>query len=257
MEGVSFGPPRRCSPSEQRLFDSFVDISSHHNSQHTEHIKQFENAKSSESNAIQIQIVFTRHIIHSFNAIAIMSIKPKPNLLSRVVHRINTHSLIPQSWKPTALSLAFNSKIKYAGTTGIAIQKWNRDETVVKIKNRWRVQNHLGGVHATAMATLAESATGMLFGIYVPDTHLPLLKSMKVTFNKRAIGDLQAVSTITEEQKQQIMNTDRGSTIMQVVVTDEEGKEPIQCEMEWAWTSKKKKAAKPVETKTDGEAVVL
>jgi hypothetical protein len=80
---------------------------------------------------------------------------------------------------------------------------------------------------------------------------------MKVTFNKRAVGDLQAVSTITEEQKQQIMNTDRGSTIMQVVVTDKEGKEPIQWEMEWAWSSKKKKVEKPVETKKDNKPVIL
>lgn len=162
----------------------------------------------------------------------------KPNSLLRIVNRLNS---LPDLVRSPALSLAFNSKIKYAGTTGIAIRKWTTEETVVDCKNRWRVRNHLGGVHATAMATLAESATGMLFGLYVPDTHIPLLKSMKVSFHKRAIGDLRAVATITEEQKNQISTTDRGSTLMQVRVTDAEGKEPIECEMEWAWTSKTKK----------------
>jgi len=148
--------------------------------------------------------------------------------------------MIPQLWKPTALSIAFNSKIKYAGTTGIAIRKWTMQEAVVDVQNQWRIQNHLGGIHATAMATLAESATGMLFGMYVPDTHWPLLKSMKVTYHQRAVGDLRAVATITEEQRTQIITQDRGSTIMQVTVTDSEQKEPIECEMEWAWVSKKR-----------------
>ena len=90
------------------------------------------------------------------------------------------------------------------------------------------------------MATLAESATGMVFGCHVPDTHLPVLKSLKVDFQKRAIGDLQAVATITPEQVEQITTQDKGSAIIAVKVTDEEGKEPIQCEMEWAWTKKRK-----------------
>ena len=162
----------------------------------------------------------------------------KPNKLLKIVNKINSW---PVSLRSPALTLAFNSNIKYAGTTGIVIRKWNTEESVVTCKNRWRVQNHLGGIHATAMATLAESATGMLFGLYVPDSHIPLLKSMKVSFHKRAVGDLTAVASITEEQKKMISCTDQGSTLMEVRVTDEEGKEPIQCEMEWAWTSKQRK----------------
>ena len=169
-----------------------------------------------------------------------MNALKKPNRLSRVVNMINRQTLLPESLKKSALSLAFNSNIKYAGTTGIAIQKWSSEGTEVALKNRWRVQNHLGGVHATAMATLAESATGMLFGLYVPDSHIPLLKSMKITYKKRAVGDLKAIATIDNTQRELIQSTDKGSTLMNVLVTDSEGKVPIECEMEWAWTSKKK-----------------
>ena len=165
-----------------------------------------------------------------------------PNRLLRVVNTINSRA--PSFAKGPILSLAFNSNIKYAGTTGIAIERLDENEAVVHLKNRWRVQNHLKGVHATAMATLAESATGMVFGCHVPDSHIPLLKSMKVNFTKVAKGDLKAVAHVTEEQKQLIQNSDRGSAIIAVKVTDEENKEPIQVEMEWAWTTKKKKAAK-------------
>ena len=163
-----------------------------------------------------------------------------PNRLLRAVNQINQRA--PTFLRGPLLSLAFNSNIKYAGTTGIAVEKWDSNQAVVHLKNRWRVQNHLKGVHATAMATLAESATGMVFGCQVPDSHIPLLKSMKVDFVKRAQGDLKAVATISEEQKELIRTSDRGAAIIQVQVTDEAGNEPIHCEMEWAWTTKKKKA---------------
>lgn len=165
----------------------------------------------------------------------------KPNRLLRIVNRINEAGL-PDTMRKSALTLAFNSNIKYAGTTGIGIQQWDLDKAVVNLKNRLHVQNHIGGIHATAMATLAESTTGMLFGLYVPDTHLPLLKSMKVQYVARATGNLQAVATLTDEQKSEIASTDKGSTTVPVRVTDSEGKEPIVVEMVWAWTTKKKKA---------------
>jgi acyl-coenzyme A thioesterase PaaI-like protein len=130
-----------------------------------------------------------------------------------------------------------------AGTTGISVQQWDSNQAVVHLKNRWHIQNHLKGVHATAMATLAESATGMVFGCHVPDSHLLLLKSMKVDFVKRAQGDLKAVAKLTEEQQEQIRTTDKGFVLVQVKVTDETGNEPIHCAMEWAWTTKKKKAS--------------
>lgn len=161
----------------------------------------------------------------------------KPNRLLRLVNQINAKA--PSFLRGRILSLAFNSNIKYAGTTGIAIEQWNEQQAVVNLKNRFRVQNHLKGIHATAMATLAESATGMVFGVHVPDTHIPLLKSMKIQFVKRAQGDLQAVAKITPSQIENITCTDKGAEIIQVKVTDQAGNEPIQCEMEWAWTTKK------------------
>mmetsp|Transcript_11914 Transcript_11914/g.26654 ORF Transcript_11914/g.26654 Transcript_11914/m.26654 type:complete len:194 (+) Transcript_11914:115-696(+) len=169
-------------------------------------------------------------------------IPQNPNRLWTLVHAINNSKMLPDTARRAALTLAFNSNIRYAGTTGISIREWNENRAVVELKNRWHIQNHLKGIHATAMATLAESTTGMLFGLYVPDrTHVPLLKSMTVQFVKRATGDLRAVATLTHEQKQRIQTTDKGALVVPVTVTDSEGKEPITCQMEWAWTTKRNK----------------
>lgn len=164
----------------------------------------------------------------------------KPNSLLKLVNKVNTSNL-PASLKKAALTLAFNSKVKYAGTTSIGIQHLDTDKAVVHLKNRFHVQNHIQGIHATAMATLAESTTGMLFGLYVPDTHIPLLKSMTIRYVAVASGDLKAVATLPDDQKQLIQTTDKGAVVIPVTITDSKGKEPIQCEIEWAWTKKRPK----------------
>ena len=44
---------------------------------------------------------------------------------------------------------------------------------MASIAHRRKVQNHIGGVHATATALLAETATGMVVGMNLPDEKLP------------------------------------------------------------------------------------
>ena len=60
------------------------------------------------------------------------------------------------------------------------------------------MQNHIKGVHACGMALLAESATGGVFGMNLPDEALPLLKNMSIDYVRVAKGDLRGVATLTE-----------------------------------------------------------
>ena len=91
------------------------------------------------------------------------------------------------------------------------------------------------------MVLLAETATGLLMGMNIPDDKVPLIKSLKTNFVRRSTGKMQAVATITEAQKMMLLNQDKGEFLVAVVVTDESGEQPIQCEMLWAWTLKKKR----------------
>lgn len=164
----------------------------------------------------------------------------KPNRTLKVVDQINNSSFA-EAQKQAALTTAFTSTVKYAATTGIQVEKWDVDTAIVTLKNSPPVQNHIQGIHATAMATLVESTTGMLFGLQVPDTHIPLLKSMKIRYVAIASGDLKAVATLTPEQKARIQNSDKGAMVVPVKVIDSKGKEPIQCEIEWAWIKNRSK----------------
>ncbi|TPH15547.1 DUF4442 domain-containing protein [Litorilituus lipolyticus] len=160
-----------------------------------------------------------------------------PNQLSRMVNKINKFS--PEFIKPWLLTKLFCSQVKYANTTGIDIREISHDNVVIKLANKKRVQNHIGGVHAVAAALLAESASGIVFGINLPSRQLPLLKSMKLNFNRRMQGALTATATLTAEQHEQIKAQDKGDMLVSVVITDESGEEPIECEMDWAWVTKR------------------
>lgn len=58
-------------------------------------------------------------------------------------------------------------QVKMAGAAGIHIDKLEEDKAILRLRNRRRVQNHIGGIHAAATALLAESATGAVFAMNV------------------------------------------------------------------------------------------
>ncbi|QBG36536.1 DUF4442 domain-containing protein [Litorilituus sediminis] len=159
------------------------------------------------------------------------------NRFSSIVKKINR---APKALRSFLLSKLFSSQVKFAGTTGIRIEKLDQFESYLSLKNAKKVQNHIGGVHAVAAAVLAESATGIVFGMNVPDNKLPLLKTMTISYQRRMQGALQAKASLTAEQVAQIETDEKGSVTVPVVITDESKLEPIVCQMEWAWVSKNK-----------------
>src|SRR5262249_25140795 len=108
------------------------------------------------------------------------------------------------------------------------------------IRNRRPVQNHIRGVHAAAMALLAETATGFALGLHLPDDRLPLIRTMKIDYVRRAEGGLRAVAALRPEQIAQIRSEPKGDLVVPVTVTDDSGASPIECEMRWAWVPRKR-----------------
>ena len=160
----------------------------------------------------------------------------KKNRLSSTVSQIQR---LPAFTHQFVMSKAFGNVIKYAGHSGIRFETLSEKECVVSIKNKKKVQNHIGGVHAAAMALLAETATGFAFGMNVPDSKLPLIKKMDIDYVKRSTGDMRAVATLTDEQVQKIQTEEKGEVVVPVIITDEANAEPIKANMTWAWVSKR------------------
>jgi acyl-coenzyme A thioesterase PaaI-like protein len=125
--------------------------------------------------------------------------------------------------------------VPFTGTAGLDFVSLTPRQVEVAIPNHKRVQNHIGGVHASAMNLLAETATGMVVGMNVRDDCLPLAKELKMAFRMRATGSLRAVATLTDEQRAAMQASDKGKVKVAVTVTDEAGVKPVECEFIWAW----------------------
>ncbi|MBI2379343.1 MAG: DUF4442 domain-containing protein [Gammaproteobacteria bacterium] len=146
---------------------------------------------------------------------------------------------LPAAWRLPAAGFLFGSAVKFFRTAGIRITALETGRVSMRIANRRKVQNHIKGVHATAMALLAESATGLVVGLNLPDDKLPLLKSMKIDYVKRAEGDLEAVAQLDAALLARVRGEERGEVLVPVRVTDSAGNEPIVAEFIWAWRPKK------------------
>lgn len=149
----------------------------------------------------------------------------------------------PRRLRSRSLSLLLGSQVRFAGTARVRIHELGQERAILSLKNRRPVQNHIKGIHAAAMALLAESASGFLVGMNVPDDKLPLIKTMKIDYLKRAQGDLTAIATLEAGQIEQIRQQDKGEVRVAVLVSDENGNQPIACEMVWAWVGKKPRVA--------------
>ncbi|MGH1338612.1 MAG: DUF4442 domain-containing protein [Aureispira sp.] len=159
------------------------------------------------------------------------------NRLSKIVKNIYQ---LPPFIQPFALSLTLGNVVKFIGTAGIRFEKMQAEEVIVTLANKRKVQNHIGQVHAAATALLAETATGMVVGMNVPDDKIPLLKSMQVTYLKRSQGQQHAVASLDAAQIEHLKTAEKGDVTVPVIVKDSVGTQVVEVEMVWAWIPKRR-----------------
>ncbi|MBD1207336.1 MAG: DUF4442 domain-containing protein [Ignavibacteria bacterium] len=158
------------------------------------------------------------------------------NRMTQMVERLNRFS---PALRYFLLSKSFGRVVPFFGTAGIRIEELSHSQVVMTLQNRRKVQNHIHTVHAAAMTLLAESATGILMGMNVPDDKYMVIKSLHVDFQKKASGAMKAVATLTPEQVRSAQNDSEGEILVPVSVSDASGNEPVACQMLWAWKPKR------------------
>lgn len=164
-----------------------------------------------------------------------------PNRLARTLQRIDA---LPALLRRPARNLALRRAVPFTGTAGLDFVALSPARTEIAVRNRRAVQNHIRSVHAAAIGLLAETASGMVVGMNVRDDCLPLCKSMRVDFKKRAAGALRAEARLSEPQRISMQSEPKGEVTVAVVVTDEAGANPVECEFVWAWVPKNPQAPK-------------
>lgn len=128
------------------------------------------------------------------------------------------------------------------GTAGIKFEKMTCEKVILTLPNSKKVQNHIQQIHAAASVLLAESASGMIVGMNIPDDKLPLMKSLSSKFIKRSKGAQKAIASLTTQQIEQIRTTEKGEVDVSVQLLDSTGNEVVITEMLWAWIPKQKRS---------------
>jgi len=159
------------------------------------------------------------------------------SFLSRVVAKFAS---MPPWLRRFAITKMFTSQVRFAGTGAVQFLELEEGRALLQMRNVRKVQNHIHTIHATAMALLAETATGAVLGMTLPDSKVPLLKSLHIDYVRRAQGTLRAEATLPADMRARVLAEEKGDLAVPVRVTDESGEEPIKCQMVWAWIPKKR-----------------
>ncbi|HBS26169.1 MAG TPA: DUF4442 domain-containing protein [Gammaproteobacteria bacterium] len=82
--------------------------------------------------------------------------------------------------------------VPYSGSLRAQIETLEPGHSVVTLKDRRRVRNHLNSIHAIALCNLGELATGMAILNGLPDGARGILKKIEIEYFKKSRGLLTA-----------------------------------------------------------------
>lgn len=83
--------------------------------------------------------------------------------------------------------------VPYTGSIGARVRKVEPGRAEIVLPDRRAVRNHLGCVHAIALANLAEFAGNLAFAFGMPDDARFIVAGMSLDYKKKARGDITAI----------------------------------------------------------------
>lgn len=160
---------------------------------------------------------------------------------SMIQHALAATRALPSPLNNVTFSRLFGKVVKFAGHSDVEFIEISEQRVKLRMKNKRKLQNHIGSVHAAAMSLLAESASGSVVALNLDASKLALCKSMHVDFTRRAAkGEIFAEASLSDEQLKLLTTTPKGEIEVKTVVTDCQGENPLEVTMIWAWVPLKK-----------------
>lgn len=97
-------------------------------------------------------------------------------------------------------SLVFSQKAPYFATIRPTVTELRPNHCEVRIRNRRRVHNHIGTVHAIALCNGLEMAMGALAEVTIPSDKRWIPKGMEVAYTAKASSDITCIAETDQEQ---------------------------------------------------------
>lgn len=86
----------------------------------------------------------------------------------------------------------------YFGSISPTVELLEPGRCIVRIRQRRRLQNHIGTVHAIALCNMAEMAGGLATDATIPAATRWIPKGMTVRYLRKASGVLRATASVAE-----------------------------------------------------------
>lgn len=162
---------------------------------------------------------------------------PVDNPFTRI---LNAHADRPPGKRERALTEALGETIPFVGTADLQIKAFSPTRVEASLEDQPRIRNHIGGLHAAAMALLAETVTGLVVALNVPGESVPVIRTLNLDFQRQAVAPLQAAATLSEDEAERIRARPIGKIDVPITLSDAANQAPMACDIQWAWLPKRR-----------------
>jgi acyl-coenzyme A thioesterase PaaI-like protein len=166
---------------------------------------------------------------------------PAPNPFLQIADR---YAAVPPRLRRPLVTNAVGDVIPFVDTAGCYIEAYRPRRVAVRLDNEERLRNHLGGLHAAALALLAETASGLVVALNVPDGSTPLLRTMNVSFDEFARDAVRAEATLTDDEGAQIQSRPLGQIEVEVRLAEPDNDTTLVAgTLKWGWLPEERLSA--------------
>jgi acyl-coenzyme A thioesterase PaaI-like protein len=156
-------------------------------------------------------------------------------IIYKMIDKLLAH---PTKVNVMALDKVLRLGIPFNAPHGFKIKKISEDEIVISLPNRKLNHNHLGGIHACAMATVGEFCAGMsLLSSFGISKYRLILSQMNITYTYQGRVDLEGICSPRQINIEEVRKglEEKGKYLQELktIIRDLEGKEVAQVTTVW------------------------
>ncbi len=140
----------------------------------------------------------------------------------------------PDDLRPDGITHAIGQTIPFVDTAGVHIHTYTPQSVTVALDAERAVANHIGTMHAAALALLAETASGLVTALNIPDESVPVIRTLDVSFQRPAPERTTATASLDADTRERLSARPIGRVDVPVTLMMG-GETVVEATAEWAW----------------------